>query len=48
VKEILVGKIQLPFLAKFLLLRYQMCLLVIVRELWWMNQEWLNADGDAQ
>jgi hypothetical protein len=41
-KEILVGKIQLSFLAKFLLLRYQICLLVIDRELWWMNQEWLE------
>jgi hypothetical protein len=26
-----------PFLARFLLLPYQMSLLVIARELWWMN-----------
>jgi hypothetical protein len=30
-----------PFLAKLLLLRYLVPLLVTVRELWWMNQEWL-------
>jgi hypothetical protein len=29
-------------LAKFLLLRYQLSLLVTSRELWWMNQEWLE------
>jgi hypothetical protein len=28
----------LPFLAKFLLLRYQMSLLVIAGEFWWINQ----------
>jgi hypothetical protein len=28
-----------PFLAKLLLLRYQISLLVIIRELRWMNQE---------
>jgi hypothetical protein len=29
----------LLFLAKFLLLRYQMSLLVIAGKVWWMNQE---------
>jgi hypothetical protein len=28
-----------PFFANFILLRYQMTLLVIARELWWMNQK---------
>jgi hypothetical protein len=29
----------LPFLAKFLLLRCLVCVVVTARELWWMNQE---------
>jgi hypothetical protein len=37
-KRYLVGKIQ-PFLAKFLLLLYQVYLLVFARKLWCMNQE---------
>jgi hypothetical protein len=38
-KEMLHRQNSQPFLAKFPLLRYQMSLLVIARELWWMNQE---------
>jgi hypothetical protein len=38
-KEILCRQNSVPFLAEFLLLWYQMSLLIIARELWWMNQE---------
>jgi hypothetical protein len=39
VKEIFLRENSRPFLAKFLQIRYQISLLVIVRELWWINQE---------
>jgi hypothetical protein len=37
--EELSRKISRLFFAKFLLLRYQVSLLVAADELWWMNQE---------
>jgi hypothetical protein len=42
VREILRRQNSPPFLAKFFLLRYHVSLLVTARELWWMNQEWLE------
>jgi hypothetical protein len=41
VKRYLVGKIH-QFLAKFLLLRYWVPLLVTARKLWWMSEELLE------
>jgi hypothetical protein len=41
-KEIFVGKIQRIFLAKFLPLCYYISLPIIVRDLWCMNEEWLQ------
>jgi hypothetical protein len=38
-KDILHRKNSRSFLAKILLLRYQMSLLVTSKELWWVNQE---------
>jgi hypothetical protein len=41
-KETLRRQNSIPFLAKFLLLLYQIYLLVISRKLWWMNQKRLE------
>jgi hypothetical protein len=43
-RDTLLTKFKVIF-TKFLLLRYQVCLLVTDRELWWMNQKLSNSDG---
>lgn len=35
-----------PFLAKFLLLRYRLSLLIIAREVWWLIQERLELSWE--
>jgi hypothetical protein len=41
-KRYFISNIHGHLLLKFLLLSYQVSLLVIARELWWVNQEWLE------
>jgi hypothetical protein len=38
-KEVLLRQNSLPFLTKYFLLHYQISLLIIAGELWWMNKE---------